>query len=350
MGFGKFIFMLGNLFTIQRWNNKPAIIKFTEADNAYTTLLISLALKTKLNMSIEESIQWRLSRVLPKLVLSDVSLELKERVERFSPDVWEKVRRKAFLDLYNVIDKTFIHKLVSDNQTLVDKFADVSTSLLEAKVNGKIFNYEKPIEELEEKLKVIQLENKEELFKVSKIVFALTLNLVSMIRWNRMHRNIKTTVSAHSFVVVVIAYLISTLLDLSKKEKEEVIIRALLHDLPEAFTGDVITPTKKKIPELDNLVSLVEKEMFLDWVSNNPEISDMKKYISFVVNPFDGFLGKIVRYSDYFAALLECSLEIFSGNKEELFKDAFFEFKRNLKSFKILDLSDWIDEIEDIIF
>ncbi|MDN5324585.1 MAG: hypothetical protein PWP02_295 [Thermosipho sp. (in: thermotogales)] len=350
MGFGKFIFMLGNLFTIQRWNNKPAIIRFSEADNAYTTLLISFAIKDKFNNSIEESVQWRLSRVLPKLVLSDISLELKERVERFSPDVWRKVREKAFLDLYKVIDEPFIKKIILEDQSEFDKFADVSTSLFEAKVNGKIFDFELPIKELNEKLETIKFANKQELMNISKTTFSIALNMISMTRWNRVHRNIKTTVAGHSFIVLVISYIISTILSLSKEEKEEVIKRALLHDLPEAFTGDVITPTKKKTPELDNLVSMVEREMFLDWVTKNSEISHLKKYSNYASDPFDGYLGKIVRFSDYFSALLECSLEMVSGNRENVFKDAFFEFKRKLKNFSEFDLSDWIDEIEDLIF
>ncbi|MCD6104405.1 MAG: HD domain-containing protein [Thermosipho sp. (in: Bacteria)] len=350
MGFGKFIFMLGNLFTIQRWNNKPAIIKFSEADNAYTTLLISFAIKDKFDKTIEESVQWRLSRVLPKLVLSDISLELKERVERFSPDVWNKVREKAFLDLHKIVDESFIKKIISENQSEYDKFADVSTSLFEAKVNGKIFDFETPINELNEKLEKINLDNKDELMNISKTIFTIALNMISMTRWNRVHRNIKTTVAGHSFIVLVISYIISTLLSLTDEEKEEVIKRTLLHDLPEAFTGDVITPTKKKTPELDSLVSLVEKEMFLDWVNGNPGISYLKKYSNIVSDPFDGPLGKIVRFSDYFSALLECSLEMVSGNKEDVFKDAFFDFKRKLKNFTELDLSDWIDEIEDLIF
>ncbi|SHH14836.1 HD domain-containing protein [Thermosipho atlanticus] len=350
MGFGRLIFMLGNLFTIQRWNNKPAIIKFSEADNAYTTLLISFFLKDRYEKKVEESVQWRLSRVLPKLVLSDISLELKERVERFSPDVWKKVREKAFNDLYKVIDKAFIKQITTDEQSVYDKFADVITSLFEAKVNGKLFDYEIPIEELNAKLEQIEIEEKEELLEISKIIFSIVLNMISMTRWNRVHRNIKTTVAGHSFIVVVVAYIISTLLSLSEEKKEEVIKRALLHDLPEAFTGDVITPTKKKSPELDNLVSLVEKEMFLDWISVNPSISYISDYLEFVINPFEGYLGKIVRAADHFAALLECSLEMFSGNKEDVFRDAFFDFKKKLKNFSELDLSEWIDEIEDLIF
>ena len=349
MGYGKLIFMLGNLFTIQRWNNKPSVIKFSEADNAYSTMLISFALREYYNMEIESSLKWRLSRILPKLVLSDVSLELKERVERLSPDVWEKVRQKAFFELYSIVDKKSIESIISEEYEPIDKFADIFASLYEAKINNKIFDFKKPIKELEEKLNPY-LENFSEVSEIPKIIFSIALNMVSMTRWNRMYRNIKTTVAGHSFIVTTIAYIISVILNLKKEEREEVIKKALLHDLPEAFTGDVITPTKKKIPELDSLVSIVEKEMFDEWIRENPILNHLKKYENYAADPFSNFTGQIVRTADYFAALLECALEIFSGNREKLFRSVFFDFKSKLKDFKEIDLSSWIDEIEELVF
>ncbi|MBT1248192.1 MULTISPECIES: YfbR-like 5'-deoxynucleotidase [unclassified Thermosipho (in: thermotogales)] len=347
MGIGKLIFMMGNLFTIQRWNNKPAVIKFSEADNAYSTLLISFALREYYNMEIEKAVKWRMSRILPKLVLSDVSLELKERVERLSPDVWEKVRNRAFKDLYNIVEKDQLDNITDEKFEPIDKFADIYTSLFEAKVNDKVFDFKKPIFELEEKLNKYNNNFPDD---IPKIFFSIALNMVSMVRWNRIYRNIKTTVAGHSFIVVAISFIIAKLLNLEKDSVENIIKRALLHDLPEAFTGDVITPTKKKTKELDMLVSMVEKEMFNEWLKENPKISYLKKYENMVSDPFSTFEGQIVRIADYFAALLECSLEIFSGNKEITFRNVFFDLKKHLKTFEKLDLGEWIDEIEDIVF
>ncbi|QTA38155.1 HD domain-containing protein [Thermosipho ferrireducens] len=349
MGYGKFLFMLNNLFTIQRWNNRPSVIKFSEADNAFSTIFLSFVLNEITENDVENSLKWRLSRVLPKLVLSDISLELKERVERFSPDVWKIVRKKAFQDLYKVVDKTFIEKITDAIPTTIDKYADITISLNEAKINGKLFDYEKPILELSEKLSSLNLENSDLFSRISRIIFSVLLNLISMIRWNRIHRNIRSTVAGHSFVVVTISYLIATLMKLDKNLRKEVIIKALLHDLPEAFTGDVITPTKKKTPELDRLVALVEKEMFIDWIENNPDIVILKNYVEHAVNPFEKESGRIVRVADYIAALLECAAEISSGNRTAIFKRSFFNFKSYIKRLSPLDISDWIDEIESLV-
>lgn len=55
MGKGKFMLELTNLFTIYRWNNRPGIVRFTEADNAFHGLissLLSLTVKIKIKKTI----------------------------------------------------------------------------------------------------------------------------------------------------------------------------------------------------------------------------------------------------------------------------------------------------------
>ncbi|WP_434223431.1 HD domain-containing protein [Fervidobacterium gondwanense] len=362
LGKGTFLFSLTNLFTIQRWNNRPALIRFTEADNSFNTFFLSFIfhsldqqddLVQNWAQSIEDSLRWRLSRELPKIVLSDVSLQLKERIERFAPDVWNKVKLKAIDELKNVADEQTVNTLINvDSYSRLDKLADLYTSYLEARENGKLYDFSQPLRELNEKIDEISQffpkERIETYWQVAQYVWSPLLNLTSMVRWNRTHRNVRTSVSGHSFIVVTIAYLLSKLLEFDKTA--EVIVRSILHDLPEAFTGDVITPTKKKVQGLDELVALVEKEMLVEWISENPNLEFMKNYVDFAVEPFEGDAGRIVRTADYFAALLECAVEIHSGNRLEVFRENFFNFKKAIKEISPLDVSSWIDEIETIVF
>lgn len=366
MGNGRFLFSLTNLFTIQRWNNRPAIIRFFEADNSFNTLLLSFlfginsqaGISFNIEPTIERSLQWRLSRELPKIVLSDVSLQLKERIERFSPEVWTRVRKKSIEELKSIADKELIDILISpplpesSNINTLDKLADLYISYLEAYENNKIFNYIHPLNELKEKIENFELyftkEEREKFWNIAEYTWPIILNLTSMVRWNRTHRNVRTSVSGHSFMVVVISYLIAKFINFN--DIEEVIIKAILHDLPEAFTGDVITPTKKKVPELDELVSTVEREMVIEWIEGNANISNLINYVNHATNPFDGDTGIIVRTADYMAALLECAIEIHSGNKIETFRENFFTFKKLIKNISPIDVSSWIDEIESEIF
>ncbi|HCI29548.1 MAG TPA: HD domain-containing protein [Fervidobacterium sp.] len=354
MGRGNFLFSLTNLLTIQRWNNRPAVLRFSEADNAYNTFFLSFVFRTMKGENFEPALRWRLSRELPKIVLSDISLQLKERIERFSPHVWSDVTQKAVNELSITADKEFVDLLIDDSPQCeqIDKLADLYISYLEAYENGKLFDYSQPIKELEEKIKHLSesfaVEDVEKYWDVAKHVWIPLLNLTSMVRWNRTHRNIRSTVSGHSFMVLVISYLIAKLVRYN--DIEEIIMRATLHDLPEAFTGDVISPTKKKTEELEELVSAVEREMVTEWVNSSEHTKILAKYVSHCTDPFSGEGGHIVRTSDYFAALLECGVEIYSGNRLDIFRDNFFSFKKMIKEISPMDVSDWIDEVESIAF
>ncbi|MGB9615551.1 MAG: HD domain-containing protein [Fervidobacterium sp.] len=352
LGQGVFLLSLTNLFTIQRWNNRPAIIRFSEADNAFNTLFLSFLFKLVEKKPVEESLKWRLKRELPKIVLSDVSLQLKERIERFSPQVWRQVTEKSIQDLRKIAGDEVVDLLIEPSQESdLDKLADLYISYLEARENGKFFDYNQPLVELNEKIEKLKShfdESKISVFwDLAQYTWTPLINLTSMVRWNRSHRNVRTSVSGHSFIVVTISYLIAKLISFEKVE--EVILKSILHDLPEAFTGDVITPTKKKVPGLEELVGIVEREMVLEWTEGNEKTRVLREYIDFCVNPFEGESGRIVRTADYLSALLECAVEIRSGNGLNVFKESFFEFKKLLKQISPIDVSEWIDEIESYI-
>ncbi len=354
MGRGNFLFSLTNLLTIQRWNNRPAILRFSEADNAYNTFFLSFVFRTMSGESLEPALRWRLSRELPKIVLSDISLQLKERIERFSPHVWNDVTKKAINELSTIADKELIDLLIDESPKYeeIDKLADLYVSYLEAYENGKVFDYSQPVEELNEKISHLSGDfsagDVDRYWSVAQYVWVALLNLTSMVRWNRTHRNIRSTVSGHSFIVLVISYIIAKLVQYN--DIEEIITRSTLHDLPEAFTGDVITPTKKKTEELEELVSVVEREMVAEWINGNENVKILAQYVPHCIAPFIGDGGRIVRTADYFAALLECGVEIYSGNKLDIFRSNFFSFKKSIKEMSPIDVSDWIDEVEAISF
>ncbi|ODN30803.1 HD domain-containing protein [Fervidobacterium thailandense] len=349
MGRGAFLFALTNLFTIQRWNNRPALVRFTEADNAFNTFFLNAIYRLDIGSPLEPALRWRFSRELPKVVLSDISLQLKERIERFSPSVWKEVADRAINDLKSIADWEFVELFFDKDvsQEPYDRLADLYISYLEAYENGKLFDYNQPLMELREKVLNLSSDFENQYYEVARYVWIPLLNLTSMVRWNRTHRNVRTSVSGHSFVVLTIAYAIAKLTEFDRIE--EVILRAMLHDFPEAFTGDVITPTKKKVPGLDKLVSEVEREMVSEWINGHPKVSVLNKYLDYCVEPFDGDAGLIVRTADYFASLLECGLELYSGNKLEVFRTSFFSFKKLIKETSPIDVSDWIDEIEALI-
>lgn len=95
---------------------------------------------------------------------------------------------------------------------------------------------------------------------------------------------------------------------------EDMLMRAIYHDVPEVITGDIITPTKKAVPGFVDLLEQVEETMMDDYLFSyiSPEYKD---YISsYILKPFDDDLGKKVKYADIFSALIEAKIEDQGGN------------------------------------
>lgn len=72
--------------------------------------------------------------------------------------------------------------------------------------------------------------------------------LASSFRWNQSRRTVPVSVLSHTYLITYITYLIGLSEDFSDEDITDMMLTALYHDIPEAITGDVITPTKKAIP------------------------------------------------------------------------------------------------------
>lgn len=75
--------------------------------------------------------------------------------------------------------------------------------------------------------------------------------LASSFRWNRSERLTHVSVLSHTYIITFLAYCIGVLEQQSEDDITDMLLTALYHDIPEAITGDIITPTKKAIPGLE---------------------------------------------------------------------------------------------------
>ncbi len=79
--------------------------------------------------------------------------------------------------------------------------------------------------------------------------YLLTIHrLASSYRWNRMNRQYPISVLSHLTLVTYITYLLGIEAGESDATVDAMLEIAIFHDIPEAITGDIITPTKKSIP------------------------------------------------------------------------------------------------------
>jgi len=175
-------------------------------------------------------------------------------------------------------------------------------------------------------------------------------------RWAKLHRIPKTSVIGHSLYVAILSYLFS--LDINACERRCVnnYFTGLFHDLPEVLTRDIISPVKRSIDGLRELIKQYEKEQMekevyglipKDW---HPEIR------MFTENEFDGIItidketkkmssrdisdkynknkfnardGELVKAADSLSAFIEASAAIRNGSPNQEFQEAKLAFRNS---------------------
>jgi putative hydrolase of HD superfamily len=79
-------------------------------------------------------------------------------------------------------------------------------------------------------------------------------------RWSHIHRIPKTSVLGHMLIVALLSYLFSLEIKASPKRCRNNFFTGLFHDLPEVLTRDIISPVKRSIKGLSNLIKKYERE------------------------------------------------------------------------------------------
>ncbi len=169
------------------------------------------------------------------------------------------------------------------------------------------------------------------------------------IRWSHIHRLPKTSVLGHMLIVAVLSYLFSLEINACRRRCINNYFNGLFHDLPEVLTRDIISPVKRSVEGLSELIKDYEREQmekeiygllpedchaemrmfteneFTSAVTVNgktvetgsDEISS--SYNKDEYNPRD---GEIIEAADHLAAFIEAYMAIENGMKARELVDA----------------------------
>jgi putative hydrolases of HD superfamily len=173
-------------------------------------------------------------------------------------------------------------------------------------------------------------------------------------RWANLHRVPKTSVIGHSLFVAVLSYLFSLEIRACNKRSSNNYFTGLFHDLPEVLTRDIISPVKRSVEGLSELIKEYEKEQmekeiyglipkawhkdmrtftekeFESIISVNGRRKRLgsdeinKKYNTDVYNPRD---GELVKAADSLAAFIEAFVAIRNGSYNREFQEAKLSFR-----------------------
>ncbi len=352
------IYLVIKMFSMRRWNNKPTVEQNSEASNSGFVLHVAhlLGMLEQINgrdVDFTKLLARGALKDMPKCILSDISLETKRAIQKLSPDLWMEVYHGAINDVIESVPfkwkDDFKNDMINSRDDSIEgkilDAADLYAAHVEAEVNSRLFpEYFSDIREaIEKKLENVKLHSLKALLNSTdmKRYLVYVRTLMHAIRWNQHSRTVPTTVAGHTLFVVFVAYLLA--LEDGRSDTLNVMERALFHDVPEALTGDIISPTKRRVEGFENVIEKVESKMvhevLLPLLPN--EISGY--YAPLMLEPFGGgFEGKITRAADLTGSLIECKIEMDNGVKASVFEHGYQEIKRQLLLMKI-------DSVRDLI-
>lgn len=156
-------------------------------------------------------------------------------------------------------------------------------------------------------------------------------------------------VASHSFKVTKIAQYLATVEEHHGTEInwKSVYEKALNHDYPEIFTGDIKTPVKYASKELKQLFSDVEEQMIERFINNEfPEEYRAIYHERLKEGKDETIEGQILSVADKIDLLYESFGEIQKRNPEPLFFEIYEKSLRTIIQFKHLHcVQDFLDNI-----
>jgi len=355
---------------ISRWNNYPRLLDYVESEHIALKLHIAYVITNILRQKwqkidlvyIYKNIYWS---SFFTFIYSDIKYDVKKILKEKKPLMYKKLRQNLWNFLCSLnLDKKIKH----DIKSIIEEHIQWNLFNQDYKIEHDIINLTKAIEtklEINDNVKIYSLsyENIPEIIdndirhfskklwftemEILNSYLSYLIRLKFAYRWNRLKKITLVSVLSHLFLVFNFSYFLWLLKWFSNEEMEEILNRSLLHDLPEALTWDVITPTKKSVQwfkeVLEEIENIVVKEklssLFKDYVFKD-------KFEEYVLYPFKWNIWKIAKYSDNLSAMFEAKM----WNNEDYFK-IYKNIKNSLwlKNDEELDyiLKYWVDYFEE---
>lgn len=136
-------------------------------------------------------------------------------------------------------------------------------------------------------------------------------------RWQIVRTVRDQTLAEHSFNVAMISIELAELLidDLSDAERYIILNWALRHDTPEIYLGDIATPIKRRIKEIDpNVIDIIEEEISEKYKKSKDQVNcTVYKIIVKLADIIDGSsFMRIEGLGDHAEAVIE-KLDVLFG-------------------------------------
>ncbi len=349
--------------SIQRWNDHIRPEHFTELDKQSHKMVYAFVLAKIEEADHGAQINWPelieggLFEFLHRIVLTDIKPPvfyklMAEKGEQLNRWVLEKLKDRVSdlqLDLFAMMENYFLSAKQASLEKKILKAAHYLATNWEFKI---IYRLNEGLYGLEETRNAIanQIEEHYDLAGVQKLALGKkTSNFLDLVgqlrfqqRWAQSPRVPKTSVMGHMLIVAMMSYLCSVELKACPKRIYNNYFAALFHDLPEVLTRDIVSPVKRSVAGLEEIIKDIENRQleerifpllpatwhdelkyFIDDEFKSKIIEDgavkpvssdeiNNNYNSNIYSPLD---GEIIRGCDQLAAYIETFLSISHGIK-----------------------------------
>ncbi|HOL16638.1 MAG TPA: HD domain-containing protein [Bacillota bacterium] len=354
--------LLFDAASIQRWNDHIRPDQFTELDKQAHKMIFAYVLGKIEETDRKATVDWSaiieggLIELLHRIVLTDIKPPVFHKLMSEKGEQLNAFVIKKLADVIAPLQGGFLQKMER-------YFFDPDPSSLERKIlraahylatNWEfkiIYRLNVGLYGLEETKAAIenQLEEHYDLAGVQKLAMGKkTGNFMDLVgqlrfqqRWAQSPRLPKTSVMGHMLIVAVLSYLCSVELEACRKRIYNNFFGGLFHDLPEVLTRDIVSPVKRSVEGLEQIIQEIERRQLeerifpllpLSWHSEMTyftenefasKIIDEEGKIRFVTsdeinrrynrdkyNPLD---GELIKVCDQLAAYMETFLSISHG-------------------------------------
>ena len=345
---------------IQRWNDHIRPQGFTELDKQAHKMMILYVLSRYEEQDHGASLDWQvlveggIFEFLHRVVLTDIK-----------PPVFHELMRKSGHQLNQWVYKELVRRVPSlEGSAFMEKmqqYLDGDSHPLEKQLiraahylatewefriiyhmNQGIFG----VEEIRERI-ADEIEDHYNLAGVQKIAMnGKTRKFVDLIgklrfqkRWSQSPRVPETSVMGHVLIVAIMGYFCAEAMGACKGRIVNDFLGGLWHDLPEVLTRDIISPIKRSIEGLEDLIKDIEQRQMEEILLPLLPASWHEDILNFTVHEFDNRIwengricllegdipaqynedrfrpvdGRVLKGCDHLAAFLEAWLSIQCG-------------------------------------
>lgn len=391
---GELFSMLAHFFSfllrwlsVYRWSNYPRVEQPTTLDHIGFSMHVAFLLadlveneniwkqgiESKSNqepnpkrVSRNQIFLYSLYSVIFNCMYSDIHSDVKHAIKVKRPDLFAILQKKMVRSVLSWNLPKKIHEAFLEHEAQIDApkdslekdiftYAKLVSTYFEAKFQARVYPeiYSKSIEWIQSRMQNPRFDEFRKLLDVTKdtelVKYLLSVRrLESAYRWNRLKRSYPVSVMSHLYLVGVISFFLFHMESRSEEEIEEALLRSLLHDVPEAITGDIITPTKKAALGLSELIWDIEKEFVHELLLAHLETYPFHdEYAKRLLDPWEGSIGKNVKQADLLCAFLEAKIEELQNPFGEQFKNAWLSVARKIRDIGSPSAKDLLNHLEE---